>query len=144
MREIKHLLDALLIDEDFKTKFCQICQFDSSQKALKRRLEENVDDNVLDSVRLRALQRLMRNYNLYVQAFKACDDRIKKSSNSRAKIHLKQHDSRRIDKSTHNKSTFSEIAIVMIISNNIFENQFKNKDILIQNIHENDFLRVSY
>ena len=44
-----------MIDEKDRFKFCQIYQIDQSQKALDRRMKNDVDDNVLNRQCLRQL-----------------------------------------------------------------------------------------
>ena len=84
------MFEFLLIDENFKQKFCQILFIDVIQKTFDRRLNANVDDHILNRDILFRLQRFMKNYNFYVQTFKSRDDRIKENFDSMIKIHLKQ------------------------------------------------------
>ena len=89
MSDIKHLLESFLSNLDDNFKFCQIYYNDSSQKQLKRRLNDDIDDNVLKDEILRMLQRLMKNINSYAKTFKSCDQRIQKNSHLMIKIQLK-------------------------------------------------------
>ena len=84
------MFEFLLIDENFKQKFCQILFIDVIQEIFDRRLNANVDDHILNRNILFRLQRFMKNYNFYVQTFKSCDDRIKENFDSMIKIYLKQ------------------------------------------------------
>ena len=131
MRKIKHLLEFLMIFENELVKFCQIHQIDFSQKTLKRRMNENVDDSVLHRETLLQLQRLLKKINLYVDSLKTCENRFVKNSNFDIKIHLKQHDFSKQNKNIHNKFTFNEMTIIMILSDDMTDDQIIKRDILI-------------
>ena len=136
MRKIKHLLESLMTSESELVKFCQIHQIDSSQKTLKRRMNENVDDSVLHRETFLQFQRLLKKINLYVDSLKTCEDRFLKNSNLDTKIHLKQHDLSRQNKDIHNKPTFSEMTVIMILPDDMTDDQIIKRDILIQSIHD--------
>ena len=76
MSDIKYLLETLFLNLDDRFKFYQIYHNDFSQKQLKRRLNDDIDDNDLNDKILRMLQRLMKNINSYAKIFKSCDQRI--------------------------------------------------------------------
>ena len=63
MNDIKHLFEVLFSNLDDNFKFCQIYHNDFSQKQLKRRFNDDIDDNELKNEILRMLQRLMKNIN---------------------------------------------------------------------------------
>ena len=122
MNDIKYLFESLLSYLDDNFKFCQIYHNDSSQEQLKRRLNDDIDDNVLKDEILRMLQRLMKNINSYAKTFKSCDQRIQENSHLMIKIQLKQNELNRLIKETHNKFTSNEMIVVIIM----FENLKKN------------------
>ena len=86
---IKYFIDTLLANLDDLVKFYQIYIMNSTQKQLKRRLSNNIDDNVLDAKILLMLQRLIKDINLYARAFKSCAQRIANDLNFKIKIYLK-------------------------------------------------------
>ena len=92
MKDIKHTLDSVMTNEENRFKFCQIYQIDQSQKTLDRRMKNDIDDNVLNWLILRQLQRLMRKINFYVQAYKVVDQRILNFEHSLVEFQLKQYD----------------------------------------------------
>ena len=134
-----HKLNFVFVDSDDYEHFCQIYQIDDFQKKLKRRLmhDEKLDVNVLH-----AFQRLIKNHNSYAKAFKSCDQRLKKND-FEAQMILKQHDSKRMIKNTHNKFTFIEVAEIFNMFDIFNLNKFVERDLLIQ-ITNDDFIRVSY
>ena len=143
MRKIKHLFEFFMTFEDELIKFCQIHQIDFFQKTLKRRMNENVDDNVLHREIFFQLQRLLKKINLYVDFLKTCENRFLKNSNLDIRIHLKQHDFNRQNKDIHNKFTFSEIAVIMILFDDMIDDQIIKRNILIQSIHD-DMISISF
>ena len=143
MSDIKHLLESLLSNLDDNSKFCQIYHNDSSQEQLKRRLNDDIDDNVLEGEILRMLQRLMKNINSYAKIFKSCGQRIQKNSHLMTKIQLKQNEFNRLIKETHNKSTSNEMIVVIIMLENLKRDQSIERDLLIQNI-DDDLLSILY
>ena len=48
MRDVKYTLDFIIINEEDRSKVCQIDQIDQFQKTLDRRMNNNIDDNVLN------------------------------------------------------------------------------------------------
>ena len=126
-----------MIFENELIKFCQIHQIDVIQKILKRRMNENVDDNKLHREIFFQLQRLLKKINSYVVFLKTCENRFLKNFNFQIRIHLKQHDFNKQKKNIHNKFTFNEIVVIMIFFDNIKNNDIIKRDILIQNIHDN-------
>ena len=81
-----------MIFENELIKFCQIHQIDVIQKILKRRMNENVDDNELHREFFFQLQRLLKKINSYVVFLKTCENRFLKNFNFQIRVHLKQHD----------------------------------------------------
>ena len=133
------MLSALFVDSNDRRRFCQIYSFDFSQKILLKRLTH---DEQLFEKKFHELQNLMIKYNSYVQSFKSCDDRLK-NDDSEIKIVLKQHDFKRMLKSTHNKFIFEKIAVVL----NVFEMSDSNKSIeknIVMQIYDDDFIRMLY
>ena len=139
MREMYHKLSFVFVDSKKYEHFCQIYQIDVSQKKLKRRL---MHDEKLDSNVLHALQRLMKDHNSYAQVFKSCDQRLKKDD-SEIQMMLKQHDSKRMIKNTHNKPTFIEVVEILNMLDIFNLNKFVVKNLLIQ-ITDDDLIRVFY
>ena len=134
---IKHLLEILFVELDDVKRFAQIHSIDFIQKTLKRRMKSNIDDDVLNEIILFRLQRLFKKINLYCKNLKTCAKRIKKSDQFEIKIHLKQNDFSRREKNTMNKSTFDEIAIVIIMLDDQNDENSINRNILIQVQNEN-------
>ena len=143
MNDIKHLLESLLSNLDDNFKFCQIYYNNSSQKQLKRCLNDDIDDNTLKDEILRMLQRLMKNINSYAKTFKSCDQRIQKNFHFMIKIQLKQNELNRLIKEIHNKSISNEMIVVIIMFENLKRNQSIEQDFLIQNI-DDDLLSILY
>ena len=131
MKKVKHLLNELMIFENELIKFCQIHQIDVIQKILKRRMNENVDDNELHREIFFQLQRLLKKINSYVAFLKTCENRFLKNFNFQTRVHLKQHDFNKQKKNIHNKSTFNEIVVIMILFDNMKDNDIIKRNILI-------------
>ena len=134
-----HKLSFVFADSDDYEHFCQIYQIDVSQKKLKRRLmyDEKLDVNVL-----KTFQRLIKNHNSYAKAFKNCNQRLKKNDFEIQMI-LKQHDSKRMIKSTHNKFTFIEVVEIFSMLDIFNFNKLVERNLLIQTTND-DLIRVSY
>ena len=111
MSDIKYLIDVLLINFDDNLNFAQIYIMNEFQKQLKRRMKNDIDDNVLNLNVLQLLQRLMRNIHFYARAFKSCAQRLVDNFNSMIKIYLKQNDFNKLIKEIYNKFTSNEIIV---------------------------------
>ena len=133
------MLNVFFVDSNNRRRFCQIYSFDFSQKNLLKRL---IHDEQLFEKKFHELQNLMIKYNLYVQSFKNCDNRLK-NDDSEIKIVLKQHDFKRMLKNTHNKLIFEKIVVVL----NVFEMFDSNKSIeknIVMQIYDDNFIRMFY
>ena len=89
-------------------------------------------------------QRLMKNINFNAKTFKNCDERIKNNFNSRNKIYLKQNDFNRLTKKTYNKFIFEKIVAMIVMSKILKNNKSIKRDILIQNIENDDLIFMFY
>lgn len=96
----------------------------------------------LDPLILRQLQRLMRNYNPYASAFKACGQRLEEDQ-SGAQAYLKQHDPSRMLRGTHNKPTSSEVAAVIVMDESGNPDVPIRRDIAVQT-HGGELRRIPF
>ena len=128
MSEIKHLFKIMFVEKNDVKKFCQIYQMNSFQNIIERRL--NLNEN-LKQKKLLFLTRLMKNVNFYVEAYKICDDRFRDEFNSQIRFVLKQNEFDRLNKNTHNKFTFDEVVVFIILLEIINSNHVLKRDIVI-------------
>ena len=131
------MLKLFIVSKSELTKFCQIHQINFFQKTLKRRMNKNVDNNILHWKTFFQLQRLLKKINFYVDFLKTCENRFLKNFNFDIKIYLKQHNFSKQNKSTHNKFIFSEITTIIIFFDNMSDDRSIERNILIQSIHDN-------
>ena len=131
------MLKSLITSKNKLIKFCQIHQINFFQKTLKRRINENIGDNILHREIFFQLQRLLKKINFYVDFLKTCKNRFLKNFNFNIKIYLKQHNFNKQNKNTYNKLIFNKIAIIIIFSDDISDDQAIKQDILIQSIYDN-------
>lgn len=75
----------------------------------------DVSGTNLDPLLLCDLQTLIKNYKLYLKAFKDCGEQLKKN-NSEATTVLKQHDLTWITKKTYNKPTSTKVTAIIILN----------------------------
>ena len=144
MREIKHLIEILFANFSDVYKFCQIYQINFFQEIVEKRIKNNTENDLLNRENLLRLQYSMKNINFYIYVFKNCDERVKEILNSRNKIHLKQNNFSRMTKKIHNKFIFEKIVAIIIISTNLKSDQSIKRDILIQNIENDDLIYIFY
>ena len=107
-------------------------------------MKNDTESDLLNRFFFLRFQRLMKNIKFYVQIFKNCDERVKENFNSRNKIHLKQNDFSRMTKEIHNKFIFEKIVAMIIMSKNLKNDQSIKRDILIQNIENDDLMFIYY
>ena len=139
MSEIKHLLEVMFVEKSDVKRFCQIYQMNSFQDIIERRL--NLDED-LKQKKLLLLTRLMKDVNFYVEAYKTCDNRFRDESNSQARFALKQSELDRLSKDIHNKFTFDEVAVFIVLLEIIDSNHVLKRDIVIQ--EQSDDLRFVF
>ena len=101
-----------------------------------------IHDKQLFEKKIHELQKLIIKYNLYVQSFKNCDNRLKNNV-FEIKIVLKQHDFKRMLKKTHNKFIFEKIVVILNVFEMFDSNKSIEKNIIIQ-IYDDDFIRIFY
>ena len=144
MKKIKHLIEILFVNSNDVYKFCQIYQIDFSQEIVEKRMKNDTENDLLNRENFLRFQRLMKNINFYAQTFKSCDERVKENFNSRNKIHLKQNDFSRMTKEIHNKFIFEKVVAMIMMSKNLKSDQSIKRDILIQNIENDDLMFIFY
>ena len=140
----KYLIDVLFATFNDVYKFYQKHQIDFSQKLVDRRMKNNTENDILNKKNLFCFQRLMKNINFNAKIFKNCDELVKINFNSRNKISLKQNNFSRMRKEIHNKFIFEKIAAMIIMSKNLKKNQLIKRDILIQNIENDNLIFIFY
>ena len=129
MSEIKHLFEVMFVEKSDVKKFCQIYQMNSFQDIIERRLNLNED---LKQKKLLFLTRLMKNVNFYVETYKTCDNRFRDEFNLQVRFVLKQNELDRLNKDIHNKLTFDEVVVFIILLEIINSNHVLKRDIVIQ------------
>ena len=128
MNEVKHLFKIMLAEKNDVKNFCQIYQMNSFQNIIERRL--NLNEN-LKQKKLLLLTRLMKNVNFYVETYKICDDRLRDESNFQIRFVLKQNEFDRLNKNIHNKFTFNEIVVFIILLEIMNSNHVLKRNIVI-------------
>ena len=73
----------------------------------------------------------MKNVNFYVQFYKICDNRFCEKFNSLIRFVLKQNKFNRIEKNIHNKFTFNEVAVFIILFKNLNQNHVLKRNFII-------------
>ena len=101
----------------------------------------NLNEN-LKQKKLLLLTRLIKNVNFYVETYKTCDDRFRDEFNSQTRFALKQNEFDRLSKSIHNKFTFDEIVVFIILLEIMNSNHVLKRNIVIQK--QSDDLRFVF